>query len=136
MSLGCTPGGHGIACALLTPGPVRTGRPVATGPGSADELAHALGQTRVQLGANMAAVAQPIVPGRDGRDSPSGQLPPAANEDAIVFFGVIDILQEYNMTKRLEHGLKSIRHDGSTISAVDPKQYSRRFQDFMRHVFV
>lgn len=35
-------------------------RPVASGPGGADELAHALGQTRVQLGANMPAVAQSL----------------------------------------------------------------------------
>ena len=65
---------------------------------------------------------------------PQTPLPP--HEDAIVFFGVIDILQEYNMSKRLEHSLKSMRHDGATISAVDPRQYSRRFQEFLKHVFV
>ena len=120
---------EGLLCTLC--------RPVASGPGGADELAHALGQTRVQLGANMAAVAQPL-PLKSAGESPSAQphtpLPP--HEDAIVFFGIIDILQEYNMSKRLEHGLKSMRHDGATISAVEPRQYSRRFQDFMGQVFV
>lgn len=46
------------------------------------------------------------------------------------------LLQEYNMSKRLEHGYKSIFNDGRTISAVDPKQYSRRFQEFLKNIFV
>ena len=45
-------------------------------------------------------------------------------------------LQEYNMSKRLEHSYKSIFSDGKTISAVDPKYYSRRFQECMQKVFV
>ena len=40
------------------------------------------------------------------------------------------------MSKRLEHGVKSLRHDGSTISAVDPRTYSYRFQEFISKVFV
>lgn len=64
------------------------------------------------------------------------QSPTSPNEDAIVFFGIIDILQEYNLGKRFEHGLKAMRHDGATISAVEPKQYSRRFQDFLKRLFV
>jgi len=44
--------------------------------------------------------------------------------------------QEYNVTKRVEHRWKSLVHDGSTISAVSPQTYSRRFQAFMKKVFV
>lgn len=44
--------------------------------------------------------------------------------------------QEYNMSKRLEHGYKSMFNDGRTISAVNPKTYSRRFQEFLGNVFV
>ncbi len=44
--------------------------------------------------------------------------------------------QEYNMSKRLEHGYKSMFNDGRTISAVNPKTYSRRFQEFLENVFV
>lgn len=40
------------------------------------------------------------------------------------------------MTKRLEHSYKSIFSDGKAISAVDPKYYSRRFQECMQKVFV
>ena len=45
-------------------------------------------------------------------------------------------VQEYNVAKRVEHSVKALRHDGSTISAVDPRTYSRRFQDFIGKVFV
>ena len=45
-------------------------------------------------------------------------------------------VQEYNVSKRIEHSVKSLRHDGSTISAVSPRTYSRRFQDFISKVFV
>ncbi len=46
------------------------------------------------------------------------------------------LLQEYNMSKRFEHSFKSLSHDGSTISAVNPRAYANRFQDFMKKVFV
>lgn len=45
-------------------------------------------------------------------------------------------VQEYNMSKRFEHSFKSLSHDGSTISAVNPRAYANRFQDFMKKVFV
>ncbi|KAF3442140.1 hypothetical protein FNV43_RR16056 [Rhamnella rubrinervis] len=55
--------------------------------------------------------------------------------DVIMFFGVIDILQDYDISKKLEHAYKSIQYDPTSISAVDPKQYSRRFRDFIFKVF-
>lgn len=56
--------------------------------------------------------------------------------DVILFFGIIDILQDYDISKKLEHAYKSIQHDPTSISAVDPKQYSKRFKDFIFKVFV
>ncbi len=44
--------------------------------------------------------------------------------------------QEYNVGKRIEHSYKSIFNNGNSISAVDPKRYSQRFQEFMQKVFV
>eukprot|EP00884_Botryococcus_braunii_P012486 jgi/Botrbrau1/21238/Bobra.39_2s0036.1 len=102
-----------------------TMRPMAFSAGATDEIAHRLGQTRVHLGMNMAATALPA-----GADKAS----PA--DDVILYFGIIDILQEYNMSKRIEHGFKSIINDGKAISAVDPRQYARRFQDFLKKVFL
>lgn len=31
---------------------------------------------------------------------------------AIYFMGIIDILQDYNLRKQLEHGIKSLQYDG------------------------
>ncbi len=56
-------------------------------------------------------------------------LPPSVTATRLV-------PQEYNVTKRVEHRWKSLVHDGSTISAVSPQTYSRRFQAFMKKVFV
>ncbi|XVF40910.1 hypothetical protein PTKIN_Ptkin01aG0154800 [Pterospermum kingtungense] len=49
--------------------------------------------------------------------------------EVIMFFGIIDILQDYDITKKLEHAYKSIHYDPTSISAVDPKLYSKRFRD-------
>jgi len=56
--------------------------------------------------------------------------------DVILFFGIIDILQDYDITKKLEHAYKSMQCDPNSISAVDPKAYSRRFRDYIFKVFI
>ncbi|XP_024016980.1 phosphatidylinositol 4-phosphate 5-kinase 4 isoform X2 [Morus notabilis] len=55
--------------------------------------------------------------------------------EVIMFFGIIDILQDYDISKKLEHAYKSIQYDPTSISAVDPKQYSKRFRDFILKIF-
>ncbi|XVF25969.1 hypothetical protein REPUB_Repub13aG0259800 [Reevesia pubescens] len=55
--------------------------------------------------------------------------------EVVMFFGIIDILQDYDITKKLEHAYKSIHYNPTSISAVDPKQYSKRFRDFIFTVF-
>lgn len=55
--------------------------------------------------------------------------------EVVLFFGIIDILQDYDISKKLEHAYKSIQYDATSISAVDPRQYSRRFRDFIFKVF-
>jgi len=54
----------------------------------------------------------------------------------IYFFGIIDILQEYNPRKRAERFFKSLRYSSSKISVAMPHFYSLRFQEFMRKVIV
>uniref|UniRef100_A0A7N0ZR40 Phosphatidylinositol 4-phosphate 5-kinase n=1 Tax=Kalanchoe fedtschenkoi TaxID=63787 RepID=A0A7N0ZR40_KALFE len=56
--------------------------------------------------------------------------------EVVMFFGIIDILQDYDITKKVEHLYKSIQYDPNSISAVDPRQYSKRFRDFMYSVFI
>lgn len=62
---------------------------------------------------------------------PTGEL-----YEVNIFFGIIDILQDYDISKKLEHAYKSMQYDPTSISAVDPKQYSKRFRDFIFRVFL
>uniref|UniRef100_A0A1D1XHF3 1-phosphatidylinositol-4-phosphate 5-kinase n=1 Tax=Anthurium amnicola TaxID=1678845 RepID=A0A1D1XHF3_9ARAE len=55
--------------------------------------------------------------------------------DVVLFLGIIDILQDYDISKKLEYAYKSFQYDPTSISAVDPKQYSKRFLDFIFKVF-
>jgi len=53
----------------------------------------------------------------------------------IYFFGIIDILQEYNTSKKLEHFAKIyLRCKGSGISAIPPLPYAQRFVRFMADI--
>lgn len=56
--------------------------------------------------------------------------------NVVLYFGIIDILRDYDISKRLEHAYKSLQTDPNSISAVDPRLYSQRFRDFMSRVFV
>eukprot|EP00250_Pteridium_aquilinum_P005997 c15994_g1_i1 orf=298-2895(+) len=85
---------------------------------------------KVQVGYNM--------PARARRRLANGKADPNPNEayDVLLYFGVIDILQEYDMGKKLEHAYKSLQFDSLSISAVDPGLYSKRFQHFMHEIFL
>lgn len=56
--------------------------------------------------------------------------------EVVLYFGIIDILQDYDISKKLEHAYKSLQVDSTSISAVDPKLYSKRFRDFIGRIFV
>ncbi|KVH99445.1 MORN motif-containing protein [Cynara cardunculus var. scolymus] len=56
--------------------------------------------------------------------------------EVVLYFGIIDILQDYDISKKLEHAYKSLQADPTSISAVDPKLYSKRFRDFVGRIFV
>lgn len=58
---------------------------------------------------------------------PTGQF-----GDVILFIGIIDILQDYDKSK---HTYKSFQCDPTSISAIDPRFYSKRFKDFIFRVF-
>lgn len=68
----------------------------------------------------------------------SNLAPPRSGEvyEVILYFGIIDILQDYDISKKLEHAYKSWQVDPASISVVDPKLYSKRFQDFVGRTFV
>ncbi|XP_072974222.1 phosphatidylinositol 4-phosphate 5-kinase 1-like [Typha angustifolia] len=94
----------------------------------------------IRLGANMPARAE-YASRRSDFDPLNGRGFSSPNQtggvyDVILYFGIIDILQDYDISKKLEHAYKSLQADPNSISAVDPKLYSRRFQDFISRIFV
>ena len=113
------------------------------------------GETNTHLGENMTAVA---IPGRvltAPKDLIQGPLP-TERMAVILNFGIIDILQEYNIVKQAEHSWKvrtctrgkavcvaltpalsqTVVQRQHNISSVDPTTYATRFRDFMSGIFL
>lgn len=70
------------------------------------------------------------------RQKPVAPLRNSSNESndpagSLYFFGIIDILTQYNAFKRAGATLKSITHSYNDISAVDPVTYRDRFIRFL-----
>ncbi|XP_057249269.1 phosphatidylinositol 4-phosphate 5-kinase 4 [Beta vulgaris subsp. vulgaris] len=87
----------------------------------------------VRLGINMPARVERAARRIEGETQilePTGEF-----YDVVMFFGIIDILQDYDISKKLEHAYKAMQYDATSISAVDPKLYSKRFRDFIYKIF-
>lgn len=54
----------------------------------------------------------------------------------IYFCGIIDILQEFAGTKRIESAYKGLRYNKKAISAVSSKLYGERFLEYMESIIV
>ncbi|XP_074279513.1 phosphatidylinositol 4-phosphate 5-kinase 1-like [Silene latifolia] len=99
-------------------------------------------ESTIRLGTNMPARAERLARRSDFDQYIAGgfenSIPSGNSEiyEVVLFYGIIDILQDYDMSKRLEHAYKSLQVDPTSISAVDPKSYSRRFREFMGRIFV
>ncbi|XP_061879896.1 phosphatidylinositol 4-phosphate 5-kinase type-1 gamma-like isoform X3 [Entelurus aequoreus] len=65
-------------------------------------------------------------------DDTMGGIPAAGvkGERLLLFIGIIDILQSYRWTKKMEHSWKSLIHDGDTVSVHRPGFYAERFYKF------
>ncbi|XP_022980942.1 phosphatidylinositol 4-phosphate 5-kinase 1-like [Cucurbita maxima] len=96
----------------------------------------------IRIGANMPARAERLTRRSDfDQYTPGGMnhlAPSRSGEiyEVVLYFGIIDILQDYDISKKLEHAYKSLQVDPSSISAVDPKLYSKRFRDFIGRIFI
>ncbi|KAL6637679.1 hypothetical protein ACP70R_025251 [Stipagrostis hirtigluma subsp. patula] len=90
------------------------------------------GRFRVQLGVNMPARARKV---REDMNTELENQDAIEEYDVVLYLGIIDILQDYNMSKRVEHAVKSLKFDPLSISAVDPHLYSKRFVNFLERVF-
>ncbi|GAB4813492.1 hypothetical protein N2152v2_000538 [Parachlorella kessleri] len=58
------------------------------------------------------------------------------SQPVLLFFGIIDFLQEYTVLKRAEHSWKALVQDGASVSVTDPRAYRKRFLATMRELFV
>ncbi|XP_017228165.1 phosphatidylinositol 4-phosphate 5-kinase 6 isoform X2 [Daucus carota subsp. sativus] len=108
---------------------------VGTSPRSTSDMGllfHPSGET-VKLGINMPSRVEQTVRSFETQliGEPTGEC-----YDVILYFGMIDILQDYDISKKLEHKYKAFQYDPTSISAVDPRQYSKRFRDFIFKVFL
>jgi len=54
----------------------------------------------------------------------------------IYFFGVIDILTEYGVKKRVESFGKRLKYDKNSISAINPPDYGERFKKFLADIII
>ena len=61
----------------------------------------------------MPARAEQVV--QDNDSEANGQV-----YDVVLYLGMIDILQEYNIRKKIEHAYKSIQYNSLSISVVEP----------------
>ncbi|KAI5010712.1 hypothetical protein ZWY2020_012849 [Hordeum vulgare] len=96
-----------------------------------DLLLPGTGRLPIQLGVNMPARAEKEEKQEDGNKSLHQVY------DVVLYIGIIDILQKYNMTKKIEHAYKSIKYKYNplSISAVEPQFYSERFLKFVGTAF-
>ncbi|POO01797.1 Phosphatidylinositol-4-phosphate 5-kinase [Trema orientale] len=103
-------------------------RASAAGDEEVDLLLPGTARLQIQLGVNMPARAEQV----QGKEKEQ-----MFHEvyDVVLYLGIIDILQEYNMSKKIEHTYKSLQFDSLSISAVDPTFYSSRFLEFIKKVF-
>ncbi|XP_027350703.1 phosphatidylinositol 4-phosphate 5-kinase 9-like [Abrus precatorius] len=103
-------------------------RASSAGDEEVDLLLPGTARLQIQLGVNMPSRAEQI-PGKQEEEMFHEVY------DVVLYLGIIDILQDYNMTKKIEHAYKSLQFDSLSISAVDPTFYSRRFLQFIQKVF-
>lgn len=52
--------------------------------------------------------------------------------DVVLYMGIIDILQEYNLKRKIEHAYKSLKFDPLSISLAEPKLCEKRFISFLQ----
>ncbi|XP_024026158.1 phosphatidylinositol 4-phosphate 5-kinase 7 isoform X1 [Morus notabilis] len=126
---------HEPSSVSTAPGPHIRGRTLkafSLGDKEVDVLLPGTGRLRVQLGVNMPAQAQRklcLV------EEDSSEVELFEVYDVVLFMGIIDILQEYNVKKKLEHAYKSTQFDPMSISVVEPHLYASRFTKFLERIF-
>ncbi|KAK4784774.1 hypothetical protein SAY86_019142 [Trapa natans] len=128
---------HEPSSVNTAPGPHIRGstlRAFSLGDREVDLLLPGTARLRVQLGVNMPAQANHKLQQKK-EDDHSAEAELFEVYDVVLYMGVIDILQEYNLKKKAEHAYKSLHYDPLEISVVEPKFYAKRFINFLEKVF-
>ena len=87
---------------------------------------------QIQLGVNMLAREE-----KQEKQEEDGDKSLVQVYDVVVYIGIIDLLQKYNMKKKIEHAYKSIKYKYNplSISIPEPQFYSERFLNFIHTIF-
>ena len=59
----------------------------------------------------------------------------SSNKNRVYYFGIIDILTEFNKAKHLEYFFKRIRYCSDKMSCIPPIDYKDRFYNYLNTVF-
>ncbi|CAM8987052.1 hypothetical protein QQ045_008761 [Rhodiola kirilowii] len=125
---------HEPNSATRAPGPHIRGkalRAFSVGGKEVDLLLPETGRVQVQLGVNMPAQANHKVRHEACNDDSSEEVELFEVYNVVLYLGIIDILQEYNFKKKMEHAYKAFKYDPLSISVVEPKIYAKRFINFL-----
>ncbi|KAK9750215.1 hypothetical protein RND81_02G180500 [Saponaria officinalis] len=126
---------HEPGSVSTAPGPHIRGstlRAYSVGDKEVDLLLPGTGRLRVQLGVNMPALAKRKV---QENETDSTEVELFEVYDVVLYLGIIDILQDYSLKKKIEHSSKSLYLDPMSISVLEPKLYAKRFINFLEKVF-
>jgi len=87
------------------------------------------------------ATASPGAPAPAG-SPPAATAPRAYSQRAVIQVGIIDMLQTYDVGKKMENTFKMLRHAighanlGADISSIPPEPYHARFMRFVERIFL
>lgn len=99
-------------------------------PRSPSSPSQQVSQQQAQLQSQSQAVS--IFQSYDGGLLSPTPTPP--NTEEIYYLGIIDILQKYNTSKRMENLFKGLSHKRSELSSVDPALYADRMVQFIMNI--
>jgi hypothetical protein len=94
------------------------------------------GRPGLRFGAKIPACAVCTPTNETGSASSNRRVRAEECHHVFLHIGIVDIFQNYNVIKRIEHAYKSIiQYDSTLVSTVNPKLYSSRLHHFLSKLF-
>ena len=95
------------------------------------------GRPGLRFGAKIPACAVCTPTNETGSASLNRRVRAEECHHVFLHIGIVDIFQNYNVIKRIEHAYKSIiQYDSTLVSTVNPKLYSSRLHHFLSKLFL